>query len=75
MKKMETLKFDYKAEHPLLLVKQGRKEQTRNPPITKEQLKTKAAEELKANERVEVQEEIKQNELEVPKGRLFCAAS
>jgi hypothetical protein len=75
LKKMETLKFDYKAEHPLLLVKQGRKEQTRNPPITKEQLKTKAAEELKANERVEVQEEIKQNELEVPKGRLFCAAS
>lgn len=67
LKKMETLKVDYKAEHPLLLVKQARKEQTRSPPITREPLKTKAAEELKANEMVEVQEEIKQNELEVPK--------
>jgi hypothetical protein len=75
LKKMETLEVDYKAEHPLLLVKQARKEQTRNPPITKEPLKMKAAEELKVNERVEVQEEIKQNELEVQKRRLFCAVS
>jgi hypothetical protein len=29
LKKMETLKVDYKAEHLLLLVKQARKEQTR----------------------------------------------
>jgi hypothetical protein len=75
LKKMETLKVDHKAEHPLLLVKQARKEQTRTPPITKEPLKTKAAEELKVNERVEVQEEMKQNELEVQKRRLFCAVS
>jgi hypothetical protein len=33
LKKMETPKVDYKAEHPLLFVKQARKEQTRSPPI------------------------------------------
>jgi hypothetical protein len=75
LKKMETLKVDHKAEHPLLLVKQAWKEQIRNPPATKEQLKMKVAEELKVIERVEVQEEIKQHEPEVRKRSLFCAAS
>jgi hypothetical protein len=72
---MESLKFDYKAKHPLLLVKQGRKEQIRYAPATKEQLKMKVAEESKVIERVEAPEEIKSNEPEVQKRRLFCALS
>jgi hypothetical protein len=75
LKKMETLKVDYKAEHPLLLVRQARKEQIRNPPATKEQLKMKVAEESKVSEREEAQEDIKQNEPEVQKRRLFCVIS